>query len=314
MGLDLSPDVIAALEARTEGWIAGLQMAAIALQPLAGQRRASSRRSGGTQHESRSISAFVQAFTGSHRFVLDYLVEEVLEQQSPEIRDFLLKTSVLERMTASLCDAVCFGPDETPDPAPGTARATPAAPEPRPTKSGSHKLTGAGELPSSVLGPVSKGQAILAELDRANLFQIPLDDERRWYRYHTLFADLLRSRLEQTQPGTSALLHRRASDWYERNGLIAEAVSHALAGGDVERVASLVEGNALVMVSHGELTILMEWLNALPEEMVRSRPWLCLSHAWVLVFAGHFDAAELLLQDCEQTFGLGPMETAVPGS
>jgi LuxR family maltose regulon positive regulatory protein len=247
MALGLSPEDIATLDARTEGWIAGLQMAALSMRGRG------------------DVTRFIKAFSGSHRFVLDYLVEEVLDQQPPLIQDFLLKTSILERMTAPLCDAVTEG---------------------------------------------SESQTILIQLDRTNLFLIPLDDERGWYRYHHLFVDLLRSRMEQTHPDQVPTLHRRASEWYAQNGLIAEAVRHMLLAGDVERVADLVEGNALAMMDRGELHTLAESLDVLPDEVMRSRPWLSVAHAWVLAYVGQFDAIEPRLQDAESALGNreGPAE------
>jgi LuxR family maltose regulon positive regulatory protein len=236
MGLGLSAEDIAALDARTEGWIAGLQLAALSMQGR------------------KDVTAFIRAFGGSHRFVLDYLVEEVLDRQSPTLQTFLLKTSILDRLTGPLCDAVTDSKDS---------------------------------------------RTTLIELEQANLFLVPLDDERRWYRYHHLFADLLRSRLQQTHPDQAPTLHRRASGWYEENELITEAVSHALAVGDVDRAAHLAEGNVLAMMDHGELTILAGWLNTLPEEVVRSRPWLCVAQAWPLAYAGQLDAVEPLLQHAE---------------
>ncbi|RLG36572.1 MAG: hypothetical protein DRN91_07635 [Candidatus Alkanophagales archaeon] len=201
------------------------------------------------------VSGFIRAFTGSHRFVLDYLVEEVLDRQSPGIQEFLLQTSILERMTASLCDAVTDRNDS---------------------------------------------QAILTQLEQANLFLVPLDDERRWYRYHHLFADLLRGRLEQTWPDQVSALHRWASKWYEQNELLADAVSHALAAGDIERVARLVEGNAIAIVQHGELRSLIRWLDALPDEIICSHPWLCIAYAWVLSYTSHVDGIGPLLQETEK--------------
>jgi len=237
MELRLSEADIAALDARTEGWIAGLQMAALSIQGR------------------RDVTEFIRAFSGSHRFVLDYLVEEVLGGQPDLVQDFLLKTSILERMTASLCDAVVGGHDS---------------------------------------------QANLVQLERANVFLVPLDDERRWYRYHHLFADLLRSRLEQTQLDGVPALHRRAGEWYGQNGLIAEAVRHMLAAGDTERVADLVEGNALSLMDGGELKTLEAWLDFLPDEVMRSRPWLCVAHAWVMAYLGRFDVIESRLKDAER--------------
>ena len=240
MGLRLPAEDVAALEARTEGWIVGLQMAALAMQ---GQ---------GTER----IASFVAAFAGSHRYILDYLTDEVLLQQPESVQTFLLQTAILDRLTAPLCDAV-------------TER--------------------------------SDGQTMLERLEAANLFIVPLDDERRWYRYHHLFANLLRRRLSRTQPDLLPALHLQASDWYEKTGLVGEAVSHALAAEDVERAARLVEGRALAMIFLGELTTLVGLLDALPDEVVRSRPWLCIAHAWALVFAGLLDAVELRLKGAETT-------------
>jgi LuxR family maltose regulon positive regulatory protein len=251
MGLKLTVEDVAALEIRTEGWVAGLQLAALAMQSpqgsLAPQRQT-------PEH----VTSFIASLSGSHRYILDYLVEEVLYQQPPDVQGFLLQTAILDRLTAPLCDAV-------------TGR--------------------------------SDSQAMLEHLDAANLFVVPLDDARRWYRYHRLFADLLRSRLSQTQPDQVSTLHHQASNWYEQRGLIAEAVSHALAANDVERVARLVEGNALAMLDHGELTTLVGWLDTLPDDVVRARPWLCVAHAWALAYAGQLDAVESLLQDAEKTMG-----------
>ena len=240
MGLGLSAEDVAALETRTEGWIVGLQMAALSMQG----------------RDAGRVAGFIAALTGSHRYILDYLTDEVLLQQPASVQSFLLRTAILDRLSGSLCDAVT-GQDS--------------------------------------------GQEMLKQLDAANLFIVPLDDERRWYRYHRLFADLLRKRLRRTQPDLLPTLHRQASEWYEQNGLIAEAVSHALAAGDVDRVARLVEGRALDMIFLGELTTLVGLLDALPDEVVSSRPWLCIAHAWVLVFAGLLDAVELWLKSAETT-------------
>jgi LuxR family maltose regulon positive regulatory protein len=242
MELDLSAQDVAVLEEHTEGWIAGLQMAALSMQ---GRKR---------EQTTPDLTAFIRAFTGSHRFILDYLLEEVLIQQSGDLQAFLLSTSILERLTAPLCDAVTERNDS---------------------------------------------RAILSHLDQVNLFLIPLDDERRWYRYHHLFADLLYSRLKQTRPDQIPALHRAASLWYEGQKMIAEAVGHALATDDLERVAHLVETNALAMIYQRELTTLIGWLDALPEEMVRSRPWLCVAQAWALSLVGQFDTVETLLRDAE---------------
>jgi len=237
MGLGLSAESIAVLDARTEGWIAGLQMAALSIR--------------GREDAAR----FITSLTGSHRFILDFLVEEVLDRQPPPIQEFLLETSILDRMTAPLCDAVTNG---------------------------------------------TRSQTMLTQLDRANLFLVPLDAERRWYRYHGLFADLLRSRLALAHADQVPVLHRRASTWYEQHGLITEAVSHLLAAGDVEEVAELVEGNALAMMDRGELGPLADWLDALPEEAMGGRPWLSIAQAWTLAYVGQFDGIERRLQVAER--------------
>jgi len=236
MDLNLSPEDIATLEARTEGWIAGLQLAALSMQ--------------GEQ----DVSGFIEAFSGSHRYIIDYLAEEVLNRQSHSTRTFLLETSVLDRLAGSLCDAV----------------------------------TGRGD-----------GQATLEMLEDSNLFLVPLDNERRWYRYHHLFGNSLRNRLHRGQPDQVPELHDRASRWYDDNGLIAEAISHALQAKDFVRTAYLVEQAARSMVARGEVTTLLAWLEALPGELIRSRPQLCLAHSRVLFVLGKLDEAELRLLDVE---------------
>ena len=256
MGLGLSGEDVASLEQRTEGWIAGLQMAALSMQGR------------------EDASGFIRAFAGTNRFILDYLAEEVLDRQSRTIQEFLLRTSILARMTASLCDAVL-----------GTGSAT---------------------------DPVD-GQEALEQLERANLFVVPLDDERRWYRYHHLFGDLLHGRLRKMQPDLVPALHLRASTWYEENGLIADAVSHALAANDLERVAYFVEGNALTVMERGEMRTMIGWLDALPDDIVRARPWLCISHAWALAYLGELDAVEPLLQDAERALMTPPGAQDGPG-
>jgi LuxR family maltose regulon positive regulatory protein len=243
MGLRLTAGDVTALESRTEGWITGLQLAALSLE----------------RQEAGGASEFIHDFAGSHRFVLDYLVEEVLQQQPEAVQTFLLQTAILERLSGPLCDAVLR--DER-------------------GKRG--------------------GQAMLEELERRNLFVVPLDDARRWYRYHHLFADLLRARLRREGARRSyaspAELHRRASAWFEENGLTSEAVRHALAAGDFERTVRLVEAGAMAMLMRGELTTLLGWLAALPGERVRARPWLCVYRAWALLLTGRLDAAEAWLE------------------
>jgi LuxR family maltose regulon positive regulatory protein len=235
-GLSLAADDIAALTARTEGWIAGLQMAAVSMRGQDAER----------------IPGFVAALTGSHQYIADYLSDEVLSQQDENVRVFLLQTSILDHMTGPLCDAVT---DQ------------------------------------------SGGQQTLEGLEATNLFVVSLDDERSWFRYHHLFASLLRQRLQQIQPGAVPELHRRASVWYERNGLLVEAIKHALQADDLKRVEWLVAHRVLTMIYYGELATLMEWLEALPHSAVRSRPWLGVAYAWVLAYAGQPGNVEPLLHD-----------------
>lgn len=237
MGLGLEVGDVTALASRTEGWIAGLQLAATSLQAHGDAHR------------------FIQDFKGSNRYILDYLIEEVLQRQPQNIRAFLLQTSLLDRFTGSLCDAVA---DQ------------------------------------------GGGQAMLEMLERANLFVVPLDDERKWYRYHHLFADVLQKQLGETHPELVPTLHRRASAWHEQNGLIAEAIDHALAAKDFERAAQLIERIAEATVMRSESVALLKWINALPEAHVRARPPLCVYHAWVLMLGGSpLEAVEARLNNVE---------------
>lgn len=256
-------EIAQALAERTEGWAAGLQMALVALQTAPGADPAQ----------------FVRSFTGSHRFVLDYLAEEVLSHLAPQTVDFLLHTSVLERFCAGLCEAVQQSAPEE-QAAPGEQSAPGAA------------------------------QATLEALERANLFLIPLDAERRWYRYHHLFADLLRARLKSTQPEIIPGLHQRASAWLERQGWVGEAIQHALAAaqaepdaaksaGDYERAGRLVEEHTLELFIRGELHSVQQWMNRLPAELAARRPWLCIQRAWMLAFAGDLSGIEPELQQAE---------------
>jgi LuxR family maltose regulon positive regulatory protein len=237
MRLDLSPESVAALEERTEGWVVGLQLAAHAMR---GRENASD---------------FIEAFAGGNRYVFDYLADEVLACQPERIRDFLLRTSIVERLMGPLCEA----------------------------------LTGS-----------ANGRAMLENLERANLFLIPLDEEGRCYRYHHLFADFLRDRLERTHPDVVPELHRRASLWYEKNGYSYEAVDHALAGRNHERVADLIEETGGTWWTRSEHSTLLRWLEALPDELMRARPRLCVIHAWAFTHAGRLDEAESRLAEAER--------------
>ncbi len=265
MGLDLSAEDIAALEARTEGWIAGLQLAAISMQ--------------GRKHASNLI----KSFTGSHRFILDYLVEEVLEQQPESVQTFLLQTAILDRLTGSLCDAVCSV---------GTA-----------SSSYGTALTGQ-----------DNGQATLEMLERANLFIVPLDEERRWYRYHHLFADLLRQRLKKSTPSKEIKsLHRRASQWYEENDFLIEAVEHRLAAEDYEDMIRLIGEGAGELFARSQMSFLQRWWAELPQELVVSQLELCMTYAWTWVATGHLEEAERCLQAVEQALGTEMTELYAEG-
>ena len=237
MGLNLSADDIAALETRTEGWITGLQMAALSMQGRS------------------DTASFIQAFTGSHRFVLDYLVEEVLQRQPEHMRSFLLQTAVLDRLNGSLCDAVTGRED---------------------------------------------GRGMLETLERGNLFVIPLDDRRQWYRYHHLFADVLQTRLMEEWPDQVSALHRRASVWYEQNGLPSDAIRHALAAEDFERAADLIELAGPVVEESSQTATWLGWVRALPDELVRARPVLSVWYAYALLGRGEMEAAEARLTDAER--------------
>jgi LuxR family maltose regulon positive regulatory protein len=237
MGLHLSAADIAALETRTEGWIAGLQLAALSMQGRS------------------DTASFIQAFTGSHRFVLDYLMEEVLQRQPERVRSFLLQTALLERLSGSLCDAVTERDD---------------------------------------------GRGMLAALERGNLFVVPLDDERQWYRYHHLFADVLQARLTEEQPDRVSALHRRASVWCEQNDLPAESIRHALAAKDFERAANLLERVWLAMDLSYQSATWLGWAKALPDELIRAHPVLCLGYAWALLNGGELEASESRLRDAER--------------
>lgn len=282
MGLDLPLETVIALENSTEGWIAGLQLAAIAFQASRAQHSAASL----PASKPERLSDFLQTFNGSHRYVVDFLAEQVLLQQPLGLQSFLLDTSILERLSAAACEALFEGEE------PGLAEV--------PSDQAMEDLEEPGSCRSLLSQPLpSRGQAILEHLERANLFLAPLDDERRWYRYHPLFASFLRERLRRTRPERWAELHRRAAEWCERNGLIAEAVDHALALGDSGQAVRLVERIAEAIWKRGEMARLWGWLKALPDEVIRSRPRLCIFHAWLLNIKGEFKAREERLRDVQ---------------
>ncbi|HJP74748.1 MAG TPA: helix-turn-helix transcriptional regulator, partial [Pseudonocardiaceae bacterium] len=237
VGPGLSSAALAALTVRTEGWAAGLRLAGLSLRGRA------------------DPAGFVAAFSGSHRFVLDYLADEVLDRQPGTVRTFLLETSVLERLSGELCDAV-------------TGR--------------------------------SDGQAMLQDVERAGLFLVPLDEVRGWWRYHHLFADLLRARLQAEQPDRARALHRAAAAWCEKHDLADDAVRHALAAGDAGWAARLVERHVEALLGRSEGATLRRWLTALPAESVRDRPRLCLAQAYAAAMGFQLEALESLIEDAER--------------
>jgi LuxR family maltose regulon positive regulatory protein len=248
MGLALTPEDVAALEGRTEGWIAALQLAALSMQGR------------------DDAAGFIAGFAGDDRYIVDYLVEEVLQRQPGQVRSFLLQTSMLIRLTGSLCDAVT-GQDG--------------------------------------------GRAMLEALDRANLFLVPLDDRRRWYRYHHLFADVLRARLLDELPAHVRELHLRASDWWERNGERTEAIHHALAAEDFERAADLIELAIPELRRARQEATLRRWLEALPAELFPVRPVLSIGYVGSLMSRGDLEGVETRLREAERW--LDPAAAEDPG-
>jgi LuxR family maltose regulon positive regulatory protein len=243
MGFDLSPDDIDALEARTEGWIASLKLAALSMQGRDDRPE------------------FIAEFSGSHRYVIDYLVDEVMARLPEEVRIFLRRTSILERFCAPLCEYVVGGSEE---------------------------------------------MDIIDYLDRSNLFLIPLDDHREWYRYHHLFADFLRKRLRETEPDRIPELHCRASQWYENEGLVDEAIQHALAAGDLDDAIRLVDQVAADLLVRREPNKLLKLMHQLPPDRCQDYPLLCIWHAWALVFLGQLEAVEPILQIAETNQSKAP--------
>lgn len=248
MGMGLSTADVTAIAERTEGWIAGVQLAVLSLQ------------------KQKDFTIFIKEFTGSHCDVWDYFAEEVFHHQSQDVQTFLLKTSILNHLHTSLCEAV----------------------------------TGQDVKPTTV-----------EKLGQAGLFLFPLDEERRWYRYHPLFRDFLYHQLYRSSPDIVYELHRRASIWFEQNKLEARAIDHAIAGQDFERAAQLIERIALTMLMQNKVAALLKWLEVLPGEQVHSRPRLCVYYAWVLVFNKMIEAVEPCLQSIEYEIGGGATNSKI---
>jgi ATP/maltotriose-dependent transcriptional regulator MalT len=235
--LSLTEMDVAALNTKTEGWAAGIQMAGISLMGR------------------NDASQFVQIFSGSNRYILDYLTDEILNRQPGDVQTFLLQTSILEQFSASLCDAVVGGS--------GNAR------------------------------------ALLEQLETANLFLVPLDQERRWYRYHHLFAEILRLKLAQNSPEVISVLQKRAAGWFETNGMLEEAVFYLHAAKDDHDLARLIEQNVLSLIKKGNSADLRKWIRLLPEAIVESRPWLCILLAWSYISQAEQAESEPWLQRAE---------------
>ena len=261
MGLALSPTDVDSLEHRTEGWIAGLQLAALSMQGR------------------YDTDSFIQAFAGSHRYIIDYLVEDVIQRQNQGVQDFLLRTCILERLCSPLCDAVLENGITSDDP-----------PQP---------------------GATLSCQQMLEYLERNNLFLTPLDDERKWYRYHPLFSEVLRARLQLMQTGEFHELHRRAAGWYEANRLIPEAMQHALSAGDFNLAAGILEQAGSAMLASGRWGQLLAWLNMLPAEVVRANPALGLFYAWGLVLTRQLEDVERRLMDVESALSQSSCENTL---
>ena len=255
MGLHLDAGSVAMLEARTEGWIAGLQMAALSMR------------------DRKDLLGFIQGFSGTNRYILDYLLEEVLASQPPEIQHFLLYTSILERLTTPLCDSL-LAMDEIPE-------------------------LGDEGVPHSELFSNHQSTSILEYLERANLFLVPLDDERIWYRYHHLFADLLRARLYEAQPGLIPFLHIQASTWLEQKGFITESIQHLFAAQEIDRAAILIECHGPVRLAENDPSVL-QMADNLPQEMILARPKIGILQAWLLITHGRIQKALPLLNDLER--------------
>lgn len=254
--LALTPEQIMILENRTEGWIAGLQMAALSMQGRL------------------DIAEFIEAFSGSHRFIMDYLAEEALNRQSIETQEFLLQTSILEQLSESLCDSVIVSKHDR--------------------KDDDYQST----IDFSKLQV--ENQSRLLQLERSNLFIVPLDDDRVWYRYHHLFADLLRTHLQQASPNLIPILHIRASAWFEKEGWTEESIHHSIAAKNWGNASRLVVQHIPAYLENGQMTTIMKWVEDLPHDIIYQNPKLCTLVAEVITQAGMIDQIDPFLNKAEE--------------
>jgi LuxR family transcriptional regulator, maltose regulon positive regulatory protein len=239
MKLNLSQQQVETIQTRTEGWIAGLQLVGLSVRDV------------------DDITTFIESLKGQERYILDYLVEEVLERQPQPMQSFLLRTSILSSMCGSLCEAV-VGKNSSVD-----------------------------------------GREILEQLEHRNLFIVPLDSYRNWYRYHHLFGELLRHQLNRIEPNHILEYHSRAAKWYEQNGFVIEAIEHAIAASEFNWAANLIEGEVRTINSPLEYSLMLKWLEALPRELVWTRPWLSLAYGWALIFLSQPEASAAAVQNTE---------------
>lgn len=268
-GLNLTEEQVQTLENRTEGWIAGLQLAGVSMQGRL------------------DIPQFIEAFSGSHRFIMDYLAEEALSRQPIEIQKFLLQTSILERLSDSLCDFILTGEPDSRKPI--------------------------AQSPVDIAVFPNDYESRLAKLESLGLFIVPQDDERVWYRYHHLFADLLRTRLQAVSPELMPILHRRASTWFERHGDIEESINHSLAAGDWDHASRLIDLQIHTFLENGQMTTVMKWMDSFPQDELFKRPKLCVQVAEMYSQAGMIDQITPLLDRAEEIVASLKNQGETPG-
>lgn len=266
IGVPLSNRDLVFFEDKVEGWIVGIQMASLVMQ------------SNTLSRSSSELHNFIHAFNGSQRYILDYLIEEVLNRQPDEIRSFLMRTSILEKLCFQLCDSL-LAPD---------------------------RLDESQQIDKHELTERTSSQQILESLERSNLFLIPLDDEQKWFRYHHLFADLLHVRLKQYEPRLESVLHKRAANWFAQNSYSMDAVKHALASSDYSFAADLIEEYSLRLIWMNQIATAFEWFKLLPPGLVASRPLLMIYQAFTLARRGEFERVEAILANAEASIKTMP--------